>query len=100
MPTQKDDETLELERQEGDSISLIHASACAVDTTSNEWTFFIGHFIPRVHETPETICILQMSPQTAKDLYLVMERALKEHEEEYGTIETQYAREVTKKEKQ
>ncbi|MGE7367924.1 hypothetical protein ACQKKX_02485 [Neorhizobium sp. NPDC001467] len=39
----------------------------------------------------ETQAIIQMSPQSAKDLMLVLQEGLKAYEEKYGVIKTDYS---------
>jgi len=40
----------------------------------------------------EPISILQLSPQSAKDLFLVIQDGLEKYENEWGQIDTQYVR--------
>lgn len=42
--------------------------------------------------TIETVAVVSMSPQTAKDLLLLLEDNIQRHEKEFGTITTSYTR--------
>jgi hypothetical protein len=79
-----------------------YGSTLHINITSNECSILFG----RPHFTiggdgddarAEAVCIVQMSPQTMKDLVVLMERNVKRYEEEWGVIETQYTRDTAKK---
>ena len=77
------------------NVPLLHASLIELQVTSNDWTFFLGQIVPRPGEKLPDVkptCILQVSPQTAKDLYLIIKGSLEKYEEQYGTIETDFSR--------
>ena len=40
----------------------------------------------------QTVAVITISPQSLKDLHLLIERQLKEQEEDFGPIKTQYTK--------
>ena len=80
------------------SIPLIHASTIQTSWTSNEWTIALSQFLPNprpdagsLEGHPQPVAILQISPQTAKDLYLLMQEGIQEYEKQFGSITTTFS---------
>lgn len=73
---------------------LIYASSIQLRVASNDWSLVLGNKVPVPGEEREELrpkCILQISPQTAKDLYLIIKGALEVYEARYGEIKTEYS---------
>ncbi len=83
------------------NVPFFYASSITIQVMSNDWTFFLGKVVPLPGDKQPELrptCILQVSPQTAKDLHLLMKLHLEEYEERYGTIETDFSRLLEKEE--
>ena len=89
--------------KKGTEVPVFHGSSVALHIASNEWTFFVSRVVPFPDEGDKPVnvhpeCIIQVSPQTAKDLYLIVKSGVEEYENDYGTIETAFSRSLEKKE--
>lgn len=87
------------------NVPIVHASSIELQVMSNEWTFILGQILPLIGQKTEQAtppqsakqmeikpaCILQVSPQTAKDLYLILKTNLEAYEEKFGSIETVFS---------
>ncbi len=97
-------------------VPLIHASSVELQVMSNEWTFILGQILPIIGQTVPSpsdkemdskskpmeikpVCILQVSPQTAKDLHLIIKTNIEAYEKKFGAIETVFSETLKKKEK-
>jgi len=73
-----------------------YGSSWHVNVTSNEFSIMLGrpHFVlGEVESAPgEPVAILQMSPQAAKDLLVLLGSTMAAWEEEWGIVTTEYTR--------
>jgi hypothetical protein len=73
-----------------------YGSTVNVNMTSNEISLMFGrpHFVIGDHEGApgEPVAIIQMSPQTAKDLLVLLAGSLKTWEKEWGELQTEFTR--------
>lgn len=89
------------EQLSGHEAPIIYAAVIQATRSSNDFTLIFGRHIPvsggsntfseKSALIPVPVGVLQMSPQTAKDLYLLMQDHIREYEEQYGLITTAYS---------
>ena len=85
----------------GQGIPILYSSVIQEAHSSNEFTLSFSQPIPvfftgeAKKETTDAsllpVGVLKMSPQTAKDLCLLMNVAIRQYEEQYGAIITTYS---------
>ena len=79
-------------------IPEIYASVMHYRWTSNEWTITFkrtpSNFDPSQpipEDRYEPVAVVRMSPQAAKDLYLLLQDGVQKYEKQFGSITTAYS---------
>lgn len=83
----------------GTEVPIIHPTVIQQGHSSNEFMVVLSQNIPTFDDSNRTakksavipVGVLQMSPQTAKDLHLMLQDGIRQYEKEYGPIKTKYA---------
>ena len=83
----------------GTEVPIIHPTGIQQGHSSNEFMLVLNQNIPIFDDTNRAaaktsvipVGVLQMSPQTAKDLHLMLQDGIRQYEKQYGTIKTTYA---------
>ena len=89
---------------QGTEVPIIHPTVIQQGHSSNEFILVLSQTILIFDDTELTagkgtvtpVGVLQMSPQTAKDLYLVLQEGIRQYEKEYGPINTTYSQSLEK----
>ena len=89
--------------QATEEISVLHPTVIQEGHTSNDFTLILADHFP-VLNRPNTddptlagqeivlpVGVIKMSPQTAKDLFLLMKKGIQQYESQYGPINTTYS---------
>ena len=76
-----------------------YASTFRIQGSGNDFTLIFQQSVPAQREdgsieprvgTVQNVAVVTVSPQSLKDLHIVIERQLKQHEETFGRIKTPY----------
>lgn len=77
------------------SADTVYASVFHINTNSNEFQILFGHnalvMTPGIAPSVPAV-IVQLSPQSVKDLCLLLQKNIATYEGEWGEIQTQFTR--------
>ena len=81
------------------------SSSFQISRNSNQVTIVFRHYRPLLHKSridigaalQEPIAVVVLSPQSAKDLALLLSRQVEEYEEEWGNLNTEFTKTQAKK---
>ena len=87
--------------QSTQEIPILHPTAIQEGHSSNEFTLILADQIPTFNRTDTStltgqtrilpVGLIKMSPQTAKDLFLLMRTGIQQYESQFGPINTTYS---------
>lgn len=82
-------------------VPTFYASVFRLLGSGNDFNLICQRSVPAQREDgsiemavalPQTVAVITISPQSLKDLHLLIGRQLKEQEEDFGPIKTQYTK--------
>jgi hypothetical protein len=86
------------------NVAPVHASNFRLQATSNEFILLFQRILPMIQAdgsvsdiaAADTVAAISMSPQSMKDLSILLSNQMKDWEKEFGPVETSFTRSLKK----